>query len=252
MKCRGLTLVELLIVLAMTAVIVIGLTGSYEAALRFQRDMPAREAERQDEIAFFRTLRQTLEGAYLTSDEADISSYFVATSSAGVSSSPDAITFTTIAYGPNGDFVQSDGDFETLHSEFGPQGGLTEVSLSLSPVGEVPTESQNGLFLRKQRPSDGDPSQGGSEELLNSSVETLAFEFFDGVDWVTTWDTTVGERRLPAAVRMTYRLQGDEFDRTYVVRLPQSDVTTQNPVLTNGVTGAPTNGATATPGGQRP
>ncbi len=245
MKQRGLTLLELLIVLAMTAIILVGLTGSYEVALRYQREMPAREAARQSELNFVRQLRQALEGAYLSSDEADFTSFFIASSSGGVEGDPDTLTFTSTAFAPAGDYVQSADDFETLHTDYGPQGGLTEVALSISPVGDAPNEAQTGLYLRKQRPSDGDPTQGGTEELLNADIETIGFEFWDGVDWITAWDTTAGTRRLPAAVRMFYQVGDEQEERVIVIRLLQSDVTLDNPVLENGGTGAA--GAAAAP-----
>ena len=134
MKRRGLTLIELLIVLAMTGIILVGLTGSYEIALRFQREVPAREAERQAELSFIKQLRLSLEGAYLSEDEDDLTSYFIATSADGVSGNPDTITFTTTAFAPSGDFIAAEGDFETLHADFGPQGGLTELGLTARSV----------------------------------------------------------------------------------------------------------------------
>ena len=251
MKRRGLTLIELLIVLAMTGIILVGLTGSYEIALRFQREVPAREAERQAELSFIKQLRLSLEGAYLSEDEDDLTSYFIATSADGVSGNPDTITFTTTAFAPSGDFIAAEGDFETLHADFGPQGGLTELGLTLSAVGDAPADAETGLFMRRQRPSDGDPTQGGTEELLNPDIETISFEFFDGVDWITTWDTTAGERRLPAAVRIYYRVAGEDVDRSLVVRLPQSDVTLDNPILENATGAGTANGAAAPQRGGR-
>jgi hypothetical protein len=37
-------------------------------------------------------------------------------------------------------------------------------------------------------------------------------------------------RRLPSAVRVTYRFKKDTRDHVFVVALPYSDVTTANPV----------------------
>lgn len=239
----GLTLVEMLIVIAMTAIILVALGSSYAIAVRFQREMPAREDARLAEISFERQLRATLQGAFLTADEDDTTSYFIASNQGQASGEPDTITFTTTAYAPSGDFIATEDEFENLNETFGPQGGLTEVSLSMSPVGDSGDTNQAGLFLRKQRPSDGDATQGGNEELLNGQIETLSFQLFDGVDWVSEWDTTTGERRLPAAVRVYYTLVGDDQERVLTVRLPQSDVTLDNPAQ-QGVT--PAEGAAAT------
>jgi hypothetical protein len=121
-------------------------------------------------------------------------------------------------------------DFETLNDQYGPQGGVAEIQLSLTPVGQ-PASSDTGLFLREQRPADSDSSQGGNESLLMPNVTTIQFEFFDGLQWQETWDTiTSGSRRIPSAVRVTYQLTGEDQQRFIIVRLPFSDVTPTNPV----------------------
>jgi len=52
-------------------------------------------------------------------------------------------------------------DFETQQTLYGPVGGVSEISLSTTAVGDA--GSHTGLFERRQTPSDGDPTQGGTE-----------------------------------------------------------------------------------------
>ncbi|HVK06205.1 MAG TPA: hypothetical protein VM490_22230 [Armatimonadaceae bacterium] len=65
----------------------------------------------------------------------------------------------------------------------------------------------------------------------------MGFQFFSGTEWVTTWDTVAGgERRLPAAVRVSYMLKEDAEGtvRSILVPIPTSDVTATNPSLNGG------------------
>ena len=125
-------------------------------------------------------------------------------------------------------------DFETANQKFGPQGGVSEYTLSLSPTGQ-PTTDKQGLFLRVQTPADGDAKQGGNETLFMEGISTIQFEFWDGQQWLTTWDSVaVQTRRLPAAVRVTYRGANETTDRVIVIRLPLSDVTATNPITQGG------------------
>ena len=59
----------------------------------------------------------------------------------------------------------------------------------------------------------------------------LGFEFYDGIEWVTVWDTLNSTRRLPAAVRVSYTLSTDSEAQThtFVVPLAASDVDADNP-----------------------
>jgi hypothetical protein len=144
----------------------------------------------------------------------------------------DQITFTSANSSVPASLVNSNVDFETLNEQYGPQGGVTEVSLSMTAVGDA---GQNkGLFIREQRPADGDPTQGGTERVLNSDITSIQFQFFDGTNWIDTWDTRQGQgqRRIPAAIKVTYQLDGDETDHTMIIQCPLSDVTSLNPVQT--------------------
>ena len=140
------------------------------------------------------------------------------------------LVFTSLGKTIDGAFLRSDEtDFETLNEQFGPQGGVAEVSISLNPIG---SDAQGeGLFIRIQNPADGDPTQGGSEQLLFPGVIDAQYEFWDGINWATTWDSILGQRRLPAAVRMSFTMDGDDRPVVYVFRIPGSDITVENPLV---------------------
>jgi hypothetical protein len=74
-------------------------------------------------------------------------------------------------------------------------------------------------------------TQGGMESVLDADIESINFEFWDGLQWITEWDTQASNTpRLPAAVRITYQRQDDANDRFLVVRLKHSDITPDNPL----------------------
>lgn len=230
---KGFTMVELLIVLGMTAILMMAIGAAFQAATNYTNRAPERLQSFQAEQLIDHEIHNLLEGAYLNDAIDDTNTYFISNADTDSGTAATSITFTTIADGPDRGLLRSEEtDFELLNQTFGPQGGVTEVSLSTLPVGL--DSAGEGLFLRTQTPSDGDFTQGGKERLLVDGAIDLRFEFWDGFDWVTTWDTRASDRRLPAAVRISYALQdgGDTFSQ--VIRLLNSDITTNDPLTVGG------------------
>lgn len=141
-------------------------------------------------------------------------------------------------------------DLASLNATYGPQGGVAEIALSTTPVGSPPNGASGGLYERLQRPADADYTQGGTEQLFDADIATVGFQFYDGLEWVNTWDTTQpNQHRLPAAIKVSYTFTGEDPNspHAFIVRIPESDVTPNNPVSTQGGTG--TTAAPARPGG---
>lgn len=232
-RSAGITLIELLVSVFVVATLTAGLTRAFVFAASYtDHAAAARSADAKIRNLEDR-LTALLRSATLSSDATDTSSYFLAGTQDQIGAAAaqvDSLTFTVSGDRIPGTVLESTDDFEQLNQTAGPQGGLKEVSLSLTPVGDAPTSQ--GLYLREQRPADGDPTQGGYETLLDPDVVEFSYQFFDGQNWVDTWDTLSGERRLPAAVEVTYRLRDEDATRTLLVRLPLSDATADNPVVT--------------------
>lgn len=233
MKRRGITFIEVLLVMGMSAILLIAIGGAYKAALDYSERSPERLADQQTETLRRATLQDLVSAAYLSTNINDTLTYFVGNTQSGDGTISDTLTFTTLAVAPDGGLVRStETDFETLNETFGSQGGVTEVSLSTSPVG---LDSQGeGLFIRTQTPSDGDITQGGRERLLIPDVQNLTFEFWDGLEWTSTWDTRANARRLPAAVRLNFQVGDNAQEQTMIIRVLNSDVTPQNPLTVGG------------------
>ena len=241
----GLTLVELLLVMVMTVFLAGAISFAFSAQINMQRRHEAQRADMDRTDAMEREITRLLRGAMLSASTTDTTSYFQGVSDSGGSDlGCDRITFTTSAPGVPAAALNSQDDFETQQAARGPLGGLSEVSLGTTPIGNAGDKS--GLFERLQRPSDADPTQGGMESVLSPQIDSIGFQFYDGTQFISTWDTTTGARRLPAAVQVSYKLKDDTDNtvRTFVVAIPASDVTSSNPYSATSTTTSATGGAT--------
>jgi hypothetical protein len=222
---------ELLIVLAVIGMLAAGVSRAYITGIDYERSIRQGREDSDVYRRFEDRISKLLQHSFLSPDPNDTVTYFIGGTGAGVT---DTITFTVAGRRLSPALLNSQEDFESLNNEVGPQGGVAEISISPTAVGNAP--NRDGLFMREQVPSDGDPSQGGYERVFAENVTDIEFEFFDGSQWQTTWDTQFqSQKRLPAAVRVTYRLDGDDDRRIFVVRLPLSDVTPLNPLTEESV-----------------
>lgn len=230
---RGVTLIELLIVLVMSSILAAAIGYAFVAGLDLERAQARRQTQTSERDHFEYRVTRLLEGAKLDEDSNDRLSYFVAETIEGDEDlGADRVTFTTGALSLRLEAQESTDDFETQHKDNGPVGGLAEVSLSTTPVGEA--GERKGLFERFQRPSDGDPTQGGTESVLMAGIAKIGFQFYNGQAWISTWDTRTSDRRLPAAVQVSYLLEGDADGAVhrFIVPLPASDVDATSPANT--------------------
>ncbi len=236
----GFTLIELVLSMGAMALIAIGAARAYQAIARFETEV----LPRREQMGAYRRAEDRLaalvRGAYLSDSGSGTPTYFIGVATGQGVTVPalgdlsDTLTFTSTGLRPRGAYVESTDAFEDLNARFGPQGGIAEISLSSVPVGDP--GGREGPYLRIQRPADGDFEQGGTEKVLDADIAGVGFDFWDGTTWVAEWDTsTMPEPRLPAAVRITYSLVGEEgTTRVLIVRLPLSDVTPENPATIGG------------------
>jgi Tfp pilus assembly protein PilE len=238
----GTTLLELMIVLIMSAILAGALAYAYGAEARLQELSEARAATTDKTDAMEREIRRLLQGARLSTSTTDTTTYFQGVTDAGATTElgTNRITFTTTAPGIPMAAMGSTDDFATQQQNTGPVGGLAEVSLGTGPVGNP--GDLTGLFERMQRPSDADPTQGGMEWDLDPDIASIGFQFWDGLEWISTWDTTQGTRRMPGAVQVSYTLTNDPNKTIHIftVPIPASDVTAQNPMTATTTATTPT------------
>jgi type II secretory pathway pseudopilin PulG len=244
----ALTLVEILVAALITLVLLGALSFAFVAGLDVQRLQKERRAALGRTEALEAHVAEVLRGAKVeeqaaadaqASDPNNANAAAPLTFFRGETTGSgdagdlgcDRLTFTSTAPPVPMAARASADDFETQQAARGPVGGPAEVSWGVTPVG-APPDDRAGLFERVQRPSDSDPAQGGTETLLAAGVRAVGFRFWDGTQWVTAWDTTAGESRLPAAVQVNYVMEDDSdgaAPRSFVVTIPASDVDAQNP-----------------------
>ncbi len=233
---RGVSMVELMVVVICMAIILAASFPVAMTALRHTESVKDSRVVYNRNAQFEDRLRSILENAYLSSDTTDTKSYFrggqdLPQTQAGQDTDPSTLEFTAVSPRIPSEVLDSNADFETLNQTYGPEGGMTEYEIGLTPIGESPVDS--GLFMRHQTPADGDPTQGGYQTVLDPDIDSISYEFYNGTDWDVTWDTQSSNTpRLPAAVRITYHRKSDSADHYFVVRLINSDVTPDNPVST--------------------
>ena len=228
-KTSAITLIELLVSVVLMAILSLAISGAFRAGVDFERRQRATQGALTSSEALEGRIRRALEGARLATDTEDTSAYFLGTTEGDGTLGADRVTFTTTAPSLSLAAQETTDDFETANENLGPLGGMAEISLSTIAVGDA---GQNtGLFERIQRPADGDSTQGGEESVLSDQVSQIGFEFFDGLDWVTEWDTVETlPGRLPAAVRVSYILtDSPDITHRFVVAIPGSDATADNP-----------------------
>jgi prepilin-type N-terminal cleavage/methylation domain-containing protein len=237
----GVTLIELLVVVVLMLILSIAVGRAFIAGLDLERNQAQRRSQQQRSDSLEQNITRVLQGAVITDNVDDTTTFFIGEDTSGGTGDEqlgcDRLTFTSIAPSVSLAAQESTDDFETQQTTLGPVGGVAEIALGTTPFGDA--GARTGLFERLQRPSDGDPTQGGREWRIDPQIDRLGFQFYDGTQWVNTWDTvTGGERRLPAAVRVSYTLKGAPEDsiRSFMVLLPASDVDSQSPAVMGGNT----------------
>lgn len=231
----ALTLIEVLVAMGIGGIVVAASAVAFRAGvdhLYFSQRILQAEQSKSDWTS---GMRKAISCAFITADTNDTKSFFIASSDDASSDlGATRLTFTSAYASVPGGAFDSELTFDDVHETYGPLGGLAEVSYGTVPIGDAGTST--GVFERVQRPVDADPLQGGLESLMSADVSEIGFQFWDGAEWLTEWDTRNGSRRIPAAVRVQYRLNSDpaEVLHSFVIVIPTSDVTAANPVTQGG------------------
>jgi type II secretory pathway pseudopilin PulG len=238
-RSAGITLIELMMAMMLVIILLSAIGFAFAAGLNLERAQKAHQAEQDHTEQMCARITQMLAGTRLSTSTTDMTTFFIGNSSSGGGAGDlgcDTLTFTTTSPDIPLSAVNDSDDWETQMDARGPIGGIAEVAYSTTPIGD--SGNHTGLFERIQRPSDLDPTQGGMQSVLAPEVKTIGFQFWDGQEWISNWDTTQGTRRIPPAVMVSYTTEqsGESNPKVFIVRIPCSDVTTLNPVTTMGGT----------------
>jgi prepilin-type N-terminal cleavage/methylation domain-containing protein len=202
---KGFTLVELLVALAIIAIIVTMVYGSYFATSKSAQVCSAGIVVLQQGRKVLEQMAQQIRCSYADNSLA------AADKSAVVSRKEKVVSEDAINYfsgGPDGEILR----MVTTHGIFvGPQeDGLFDVIYKFD-------RSTATLFLSQTRlwrvGKVQDIAERRNWRPLAENVESVELAFFDGQKWLPMWDFEQ-ERNLPSAVKISITCK-DENDRRY-------------------------------------
>jgi general secretion pathway protein J len=204
---RGMTLLEVLVSLAILAMISLLIYGAFDSMSRGRKGEGARsERARQGREALLRMTRELSESFLSLHNPPVLSLLTRTTVFVGQNSTPfDRVDFTAFAHRRmTRDAKESD---------------QCEVGYFASDDPEV--SGKTDLARREQTPIDLDPLRGGVVNVLAENIEAFDIRYLDPLTgtWGDTWDTTqtYGQfNRLPLELKISLTMKG----------LPGNDATT--------------------------
>ena len=212
LRSDGLTLVEVLVALAVLAMIAVLLYGTFDS-LNHQRKAEALRGDRarQGRQALLRMTRE-IQSAFLSMhNPANVALQTRVVAFIGQNSQPyDRIDFQAFAHRR-----------VVANSRESDQ---AEIGYFASPDPDV--EGKVDLVRREQTPADMEPKKGGIVDVLCEDIDSFDVRYFDPQtsQWVDTWDTTQGAtgqaNRLPMEVKITLVLKHVPagLDATYMTK----------------------------------
>ena len=193
-RTAAFTLVEMLLALAVSAIVLAGIGGVFYSAIRLRERTAALVDESAPLYQAFGVLRRDLRGAIgpggvLTGDF----------KSGAINS--------TMVQGYGLQFCTTTGSLKDDE----PWGDVQEVVYQLrdstdrnSPNGKELVRSVSRNLLSTTTPESDD-------QFLLGNVQSLEFACYDGLDWRDSWDSSLGDTNLPVAVRIRIQLATDNL-----------------------------------------
>jgi type II secretion system protein J len=200
---RAFTLVEVLLALAICAIVLVAINAVYATAVRLRNKTSIAVDEAAPINQTFEILRRDLKstvgpGGFLAGDF-----------KCGAQTMGASMGLSGEAGGSGLDFFTATGQL----SDSAPWGDLQEVLYEL----KTPTDrDQAGMDLVRcvNRNILSTGTQTPDVQYLMSHVETVQFDCYDGTQWRNTWDTSSGDTNLPTAVRVRIQLAAKEGEDT--------------------------------------
>ena len=200
----GFTLLELLVALAMVAVLAGSLYVTLQIAFRAQKTSEASMVEARTIDLAMEFLRTDLQNALPPNGV--LAGNFVDSAGTGNSAGTD-LTFFSTADSPQ----HVDGN-----------GEIKQVELTIdTPDGNGGSTGKDSCLVQKiTRNLLAPVAVAPDEEVICRGVTAFSCRYFDGQNWQTTWDSSQEDNVLPAAVEVTLQLQNDA--KTFVRVFPIS------------------------------
>jgi general secretion pathway protein J len=187
----GFTLIEVLLALAICAVVLVAINAVFSTAVKLRDKTTATVEEALPLAQALETIRHDLKSAagprgFLAGDfKCDAQSM--------------GTTMGLSASGSGLDFFSTGG----VITEGAPWGDVQEVIYQLMPATSRSQAAGMDLVRYVNRNLLASVPTAPEPQVLLSDVQSVEFECYDGIEWRTSWDTSLTDTNLPAAVRIT-------------------------------------------------
>ncbi len=199
-KSRGFTLVEVLVALCVVGILMGALYGSYRAIIGSIQDLPVRlEAERKTRL-FVQCLSRQVRCCY-HSRSRGTGRPVSEPNRVGAVGDDRQTPFFQGAASPQDDILLQFVTADSRSSRRSYLGDLTVVSYKLE-------SSQHTLLAREEiygRQQENDDRDDRWRPVLEN-VSEIEFEYFDGEDWRTEWNSNLSGG-LPRALRVAFEVE---------------------------------------------
>jgi type II secretion system protein J len=179
------TLIEILLALAVSAIVLAAIGGVFYSAVRLRERTTAMLDEAAPVHHALALLRRDLQGA--TPPGGAIAGDFKV-----------GTVDTGMAQGLGLQFFTSTG----VINDAAPWSDLQEVTYELRNPTERTGSAGKDLFRSVTRNLLATTGLEPEDQWLMGNVQTLEFACYDGTDWRDSWDTSLGNTNLPSAIRV--------------------------------------------------
>jgi type II secretion system protein J len=199
LRTPGFTLIELILSIAIMAVVLISVNAVFFSAMRLRESTINVVEESLPVQQALATLRRDLQGAVPPSDTSILSGNFKVGSvtSLGIGFPVDVEIYTTTG-------VLRDSE---------PWGEVQKVTYGLRQSGNINLAGQD-LYRSVTRNLLATITPQPEDQWMMSGVESIQFSCYDGMQWRDTWDTTQTDTNLPSAIRVRVLLASNNRNST--------------------------------------
>lgn len=223
---RGFTLLEMTIAMSFVGLLAAGITLAISTCLNvWQRSVEAAELN-QEARAVFELLSRDIGGAYLGLERT--AGYLVGSEAPGGMPPVDSLVVCTESSGISRAMLVPAGlRGKWAQEAHPPVSDYAEVSYEWRPAAGKEPEGLYRTTRLVPRWGEGEEtyheagSGGMAAELISDGVVSLGFGYFDGTQWVDSWETASQDQGLPWAVSVELVLRdAREIDHVYETLVP--------------------------------
>jgi type II secretion system protein J len=181
---QAFTLMEVILAMGVCAIVMVAISGIFLSAVRVRERTLAAVDEGLPVQQALSYLRRDLQGAMSPSTNGVLSGDFRVGADAEIAIELYTTTGALLANAPWGDVQKITYGVKDKQLVRGVTRNL------LTPIAPV-----------------------ADDQSMMGNVESVQFDCYDGVQWRSTWDTTLADTNLPVAVRVRIQMAGDSANR---------------------------------------